>query len=241
MTQVKSDKSSKRYIGQSALIVVILSIIWLIVSVSISSKHFCNFNSSLLEKVEQFKLMGLMYYFYNAISIVWVVSITALFTALRVYFRKHNYFWADFTAMVLPIFTFGAVFIYAIQLFFIPMLLNSASDITHREFFSYIVSHLMSDCSGSFAHFIISIAFAAVGAISLIFGFFIFYKAEKLAVTGGILAISGAVNIVAISGFLINNYAIVKLQIGGIILLIISIIPLSVKYLKGEDIRSKIV
>lgn len=235
MTQVKSSVPLRKYVGKSALILFLISIIYLSISL-ISGFHYnCSDSYLVLDQIYKIQDSGLLYYIVNMLAVVFNISIIAYFVSLRGYYRKYNHYYADLAFIFIPVFGIGILLSDLVQLLFIPFFLKHSCQLYSESSIQIIISNLINSCNGSFMQFVSAFSYSILGISAVINGFQMFYRTSKLQLSGALLTISGLLFSFGIVGYLFNDMSILELQLFGMMLLTVSTLPISLKYLKGKE------
>ena len=143
-----------------------------------------------------------------------------------------NRLWALIAMVFLPLYGLADLVAYLSQVFIVPSLLVAYHQPSSTAFAGILLALTLHTWPGSVVGFINALAYAALGIPSLILGVLLFRKALQLRLGGVLLAVSGALSIVALIGVGVGNALLSGLVMLSGFLFLIALVPLAIFFLK---------
>ena len=227
-------ENDRRLVGMLALIVLILTVIWLILLIHGIAK---NGPVTTLEGAMAVACkMDSLYYFtyFNAALITLVV--TALFAGFYVQSRHVTQLWSTVAVVFVPPYTLLNLFVYLSQITIVPRLFTISTGIP-VETSTILLDQMLQQWPDSIVSMLNNLGYAILGIPSIIFGI-LFLRRTRLG--GTLLALNGAACIIGFAGIIMHNRVLSSGSIVGGVLFLLALIPLTLQFLKIHDKESPI-
>lgn len=142
--------------------------------------------------------------------------------------------WSLIALAFLPLYGLADLVAYLSQVFIMPSLLAAYHQPSSAAFAEILLTLTLHTWPGSAVGFINALAYAALGIPSLILGILLVRNARRLRLGGVLLAVSGALSIVALIGVGVGSVLLSSLVMLSGFLFLIALIPLANFFFKTD-------
>ena len=213
----------QKYVKITAIILLVLTIIWLIFTIISLSAVKSSWNDS-----DYLGWVSNPDFFFTGgyVNATLLTIVATILFALVFGFLKSKYSTAALVGWVfVPVYSVLNLFCYSIQISIVPSISQNASGNPETVF---LAAQLIQANSHSLIGFTNGMAYAILGIPSIIYGYLLYKESKKY--TGIFLALNGLFCIVGIIGYVIRNAAMsMGVLIGGVVFLI-SLIAMTVEF-----------
>lgn len=204
----------QRHLKITAIILLILIIIWLIFTIVSMSEVKSSWNDSDFVKWVSSPDFFFTGNYINATLLT--IAVILLFTFLFIYLKPKYITIAIVGLVFIPIYGVINLLCYSIQISIVPSIANSS---INNPSIIFLVSQLIQANSKSLIGYINGFAYAILGITSIIYGYSLMKELKRF--SGIFLLLNGMFCIIGIIGYLIGNSIIsLGIMIGGIVFLI---------------------
>jgi hypothetical protein len=214
-------------LGTIALICLIFTAVWVLLLIyQASTQGSAETADQAVAYVAN--LDPLFYLTYGNAALI-TLSATMLYAGLYVMLRADAPLWAAMGMAFLPVYGLLTLFSYMSQITIVPRLaaLQPGSDV--------LLAEMVQAWPGSAVNVLNNLGYAVLGIPSLVFGVLLAMRDVSLRLAGILLALSGIANLVGMGGIVVQNAVLSGGSIGGGLLFLAALIPLSVVLLRADD------
>jgi hypothetical protein len=218
-------------IGWLTIAVIITTAIWVVLL--IIGQATAAPAPSLIDKVTALTPLGALFYVNYANAALITLLNVALFAGLYLLCREERPLWALVGLAFIPMYGLGNLVAYLSQIFVVPYLLTLYQAPETTSIALVLLDLTLQDWPGSAVAALNLGAYALLGIPSLFYGMLLTRKGARLRVGGALLALSGALSIVAFAGVALRSAVLSALSLVSGFIFLLALISIAVALFRG--------